>query len=566
MTAQIQAFPSQRYAPESLRGLSTIQHSTYAPSQIISAEESLVKAARTVRSIRNAFAPINKLPFEILAHVCTFAPDVTSDFAHICLQVCRHWRNALLAFPSPWKEIHTEDPLHINVHLARSGEVPLEVHFHGRSPVNQFLQKVVPHAGRFRFLYLSLRVDDCEQILDSLGGGHVMALLRVLHFKRGSTRLTLSASMMEKISSFAANITTLILWNINTNLSSLMLQRLLRFTLITQNGFEGPRVSDVIGLIRGSPVLEVLNVQRARYSYEDDAGTDIEPVTLQHLRLAKLGGRPSPPSPNSLPYVEVDLLPHLRIPQTGQRCIRINPGNATFPHDTNYFLTLFHAWNLISGSEDGFGGGARFSYVDLSIQESPTTLTGRMEIVGQDGFCIKILSPERIPRSSQPWPMPDWETTNDEPGAANDDEIRTQLSRLGRFLDPLQRSPSPLAALEALLFSGFGRTSNKSDYLQYLRECFKGLEQIRKFQVEETNLWVVIHLLRPFEDESGRTVLLFPLLEFLSFDRCTPVDLPISALLEVMKKRAALGNVVETVLGDDEEVDLSELWDVEETT
>jgi len=372
--------------------------------------------------------------------------------------------------------------------------------------------------------------------------------------------------MMEKISSFAANITTLVLWNVDTNLSSLVFQRLVRFTLITQDGFEGPRVSDVVGLIRGFPVLEVLNLRRTRYSCEDEAGTDIEPVTLQHLKLAKLGGQPSPPSPNSLPFVEVDLLPHLRFPQTSQRCIRINSDNATFPHDTNYLLSLFHAWNLISGSVDGFGGGARLSYVNLSIQESPSALTGRLEIVGQDDLCVKILNPENIPRSNPQWPMPDWETTDDEYGAGDGEEIQAQLSRLGCYLDPLQWNPSPLAALEILLFSGFGHTSNKRKYLQYLRECFKGLNQIRKFQVEETNLWVVIHLLRPFEDESGGTVLVFPLLEFLSFDRCTPVELPISALLEVMKERAMLGNIVETVLGDDEEIDLSELHDIEEAT
>ena len=547
-----------------------IQHSTHASSQVISVEDSLVNAARTIRSIRNAFAPINKLPPEILTHVCTLAPEVTPNFAHLCAQVCRSWRNTLLASPSLWNEIHAQEPLHVEVHLVRSRKVPLEVYFHGGSPVDRFCQKVVPHMDRFLLLYLSLHVDDCEKILDSLGGGRGMPLLRVFHFKKASTRLRLSAPMMERISSLAANIATLILWNIDAYLSSLIFPRLLGFVLITRNGFEGPRVSDVIGFLRAHPMLEALELDRASYSLAADADNYIEPAALSHLESAILGGRPSPPSPDSLPYIEVDLLPYLHLPSSGQCGINISPVNTRFPRGTNYLSTLIRAWEIISGPGGCFGGGSGFTHVEFLIKESPGALTGRLElwIPGGGSLCV---DPENTVVGSRSWLIPKWETTTTEEdprvGEAGDDEFQAQLSRLSCYLDPLRWSPSPLAAVKTVLLRGFGYTKNKRKYLQYLRECFGGLDQIREFRVKETNPWMIAHLLGPFEDESGRKVLIFPLLELLILSNCAPAKLPQSQFLEVMKERAVLGNVLEEVWMDGEEVDLSELLaEVQERT
>ena len=403
-------------------------------------------------------------------------------------------------------------------------------------------------------------------MLGSLEAGRGV-LLRELYFEKGSTRLSLSASMMEKMTSFATNITTLVLWNVDTNISSLEFPHLLHFALTTQVGYEGPRVSDVIGFLRGSPVLEELDLHCTSCSYADDTDTYTEPVTLQHLKHALLGGKPSPPSHHPLPYIDIDLLPYLYLPPVGQCRIDINPENVTFPRDTNYLLTLIHAWEFVSGSGDGFGGDAGFTRFQFSIEESPNTLTGRLGVVEQGNIRVAIFGPEGGLPSGQPLVMPDWETviTGEEAGAGGvgEGEIKEQLSRLGCYLDPLRWSPSPLAALKSIGVTGFGHTRNKARYLEYLRECFRGLGQIRHFQAQETNLWMITHLLRPFDDGLGGMVLLFPLLESLCFYGCMPVGLPLPALREVMKERTALGNVLETVWVDDQMVDLSEPQDIQ---
>ena len=167
------------------------------------------------------------------------------------------------------------------------------------------------------------------------------------------------------------------------------------------------------------------------------------------------------------------------------------------------------------------------------------------------------------------WLIPDWETTptDEDPGAgeASEDVFQTQLSRLGCYLDPLRWSPSPSAAVETLLLTGFCYTKDKGRYPQYLWGCFKGLAWTRDFKVEEINPWMIAHLLRPVEDEPGGMVLVFPLLDYLFIGICTPVEVPLPALLEVVKKRAALGNVLEEVWVDDEGVDLSGLSHVQES-
>jgi len=386
------------------------------------------------------FAPVNKLPPEILAHVCALSPELTSNFAHVCAQVCRSWRNILLTSPSLWSEIHVNDPLHINVHLVRSGKVPLEVYFHEGSSVCQFRQKIIPHIDRVQLLMLSLHLGNCNQILNSLKGGPKMTLCS-FHFKKGSPQLKLSAPVMEKISTFAANTVTLVLSNINIHLSSLTFPRLQYFALNTEDGFKGSRISDVIDFLRGHPTLKEIELHRASYSHADDAGTHIGPVAFQNLESITFGGRPSAPSPDSCTYFEVELLPYLHLPPTCLRGIWIDPGKVTLPRDTNYLLTLIRAHESVSSPGGGFGEGAGFTCAEFHIEESPNTLIGRLvlEIDGRDNLHLEVRGPENITANGQPWSIPDWETTttNRDPGEVGDDKIQAQLSRLGCYLDPL---------------------------------------------------------------------------------------------------------------------------------
>ena len=392
-----------------------------------------------------------------------------------------------------------------------------------------------------------------------------MLSLRILCIERAAKEFRLSASMIGRISSLGANITDLSLWNVGTHLSSLTFPRLRHFRLVTQDGFEGPRVLDMIHFLKGHPMLEGLKLSDVKYSYADDADTHIEPVALQHLKSAILGGRPSSPSLGSLPHIEVDLLPYLLIPSTTQCDISISSVNGVFPRGTNYLLTLIRAWKIISRPKGGFGGHSGPTYAKFSINESPSGLIGYLEawIVGGAGLSA---GNENMVVDSRSWLTPDWKTTttDEDPGVgeAGNEEFQAQLSRLGHYLDPLRWGPSPLTTVKFLVLCGFGHTRNKRKYLQYLRECFRALNRVRELHLYNTNPGMVVHLLQPFEGKSGGMVLLFPLLQLLAFSNCTPVELPRSQFLEMMKNRAKLGNTLKEARVDSEEVDLSELLGV----
>ena len=107
---------------------------------------------RKAENIRNSFAPINKLPPEILALIATFFEpgrqliDVTA--------VCRYWRAALLSFPRLWGRITCSNELLFKTYLERSKAVPLEVRL-PRS-LSRSLASLVPHTSRLASLTVSV--------------------------------------------------------------------------------------------------------------------------------------------------------------------------------------------------------------------------------------------------------------------------------------------------------------------------------------------------------------------------------------------------------------------------
>jgi len=190
-------------------------------------------------------------------------------------------------------------------------------------------------------------------------------------------------------------------------MSSLKFPHLLSFGLVTEDRFKGPCTSDMISFLRGHPTLEVLRLNQAEYSYADDADTHIEPVTLQHLTFTRLGGTPTPPSPDSHPHIEVDLLPYLFFPPLGQCNIWISLVNVVFPSGTSYLLTLIRAWEIISSPGGSFGAGSGFTQAKFSTEESPSTLTGQVELWIAKWGSLSI-GPKNMVIGSWSWLTPDW--------------------------------------------------------------------------------------------------------------------------------------------------------------
>lgn len=114
----------------------------------------------SMRYLQNSFAPINRLPPEVLGLIpSSFRSkrDLISATA-----VCRHWRNTLLASPDLWCDVDCSGslgPLREHMFqecLRRSGSVPLNV----RLTSVRYLPDITPHLPRFGSLDVRLTVPE----------------------------------------------------------------------------------------------------------------------------------------------------------------------------------------------------------------------------------------------------------------------------------------------------------------------------------------------------------------------------------------------------------------------
>ncbi|PSS35537.1 hypothetical protein PHLCEN_2v1500 [Hermanssonia centrifuga] len=151
-----------------------------AHPQLERLETTLSTVSLSLGSIRNAFAPINALPRETLAHIfkifasftstpSSFLADITPHAKEnpnawlVVTHVCQFWRETAFAFPSLWSPIDSTYPSAALAFLERSSTSPLRVYLRdtvlqsGLVPAldrTQFLQTVSQHSPRFVELHL----------------------------------------------------------------------------------------------------------------------------------------------------------------------------------------------------------------------------------------------------------------------------------------------------------------------------------------------------------------------------------------------------------------------------
>ena len=109
------------------------------------------------KNIKNSFAPINRLPPEILALVAGFLrPELQLINA---TAVCQHWRTTLLSFPRLWSRVRSPYRPLFDIYLERSKSAPLQVQLHdlrGNLRGNLF-DSLAPHASRLASLCVWMR-------------------------------------------------------------------------------------------------------------------------------------------------------------------------------------------------------------------------------------------------------------------------------------------------------------------------------------------------------------------------------------------------------------------------
>ena len=160
---------------------------THAVFQVDVLERDVFDVLYLIRSWRNTFAPINKIPPEILSLLPDFSDSNHRDRNAIKLtHVCRAWREVFVSRSSLWTDLDCADEEQTWTYLGRSKSSPINLSLRrneGVFPYNPFV-RIIPHTiVRLKSLFLEGTPEDVEATTAHLS--HPTPLLEHLSIRAG---------------------------------------------------------------------------------------------------------------------------------------------------------------------------------------------------------------------------------------------------------------------------------------------------------------------------------------------------------------------------------------------
>jgi hypothetical protein len=339
----------------------------------------------SIRAVRNGRAPVNRLPWDVLALLPDFWDgDEKKEVIITLTHVCRAWRDVFMSRATLWTNFHCADAEKTRVYLERSKSAPINMWLErerGLFPNDPFLD-VPSHAiGRLKSLCVRTTPDHLEDITKHFV--HSAPLLKTLVIDGGSdfghltSPVLTSAFFGGDLSSLRQlclySVCTQLPWRNMNNLKSLTLAFVSRSTVSLEeilNFFESaPHLSEVT-LFSAAPTLRA---QDGRF------------VSLSHLRRLDISGS----QPPSL------LLNHLVIPVGAEATISRDPHvsqiDDLLPRSLNNFQ------NLSNISEIGLEFGSVNTYMRFTGPNGEFCATSRL---GPDPTHLVTRALERFDTSS----------------------------------------------------------------------------------------------------------------------------------------------------------------------
>jgi hypothetical protein len=126
--------------------------------QVDALERDALQVLSLIRSTKNTFALINKMPLDVLTLVPHYWEDSNRDKNLIKLtHVCHSWRVVFTSHPSLWTRLDCTNIDKTRVYIERSRSFPLEVSLDGvySAPYSETLPLVLPHINRLEALSVS---------------------------------------------------------------------------------------------------------------------------------------------------------------------------------------------------------------------------------------------------------------------------------------------------------------------------------------------------------------------------------------------------------------------------
>ena len=125
-----------------------------------------------IRTMKNSFAPINRVPPEVLSIIPDYCDEDERDQDLIALtHICRGWREMFISRSSLWTQLDFTNDDKTQTYIQRSKSSPLEIYLE-RDEDNTYLDeaffRVIPHIHRLKSL--TIHADDLP---DAIGYGYL---------------------------------------------------------------------------------------------------------------------------------------------------------------------------------------------------------------------------------------------------------------------------------------------------------------------------------------------------------------------------------------------------------
>lgn len=118
-----------------------------------SLERDAFEVLKLVQSMKNSFAPINRIPPEVLSLIPDYYCEGAVDRAPTALtHVCRSWREIFTSRSSLWTTLEFTNIDKTRAYIQRSRSSPLDLHLVGDEVIDDAFALVIPHICRLKSL------------------------------------------------------------------------------------------------------------------------------------------------------------------------------------------------------------------------------------------------------------------------------------------------------------------------------------------------------------------------------------------------------------------------------
>lgn len=367
-----------------------------------------------VRSAKNSFAPINRIPYEVLSIIPDYwtdedTEDEFDDPAGTNLitltHVCHDWRDLFISRPSLWTNLDCGSVERTRVYIERSKSSPLKVQIFEDVDGYKFLSEdalplITPHLGRLK----SLSISGFNKSFVELVNKHFNCpapLLKKLEIRLYPNPYTITAT------TFDGNLSSLgelRLIGVLTNLPWRSLGNLTKFDFCHVPS-DRISVTQLLDFFEHAPLLRII---RLRKVFPDTSNAPLDRVVpLFSLKKLRIIAQPA----HSI------LLKHLSIPSGALLVLEpdfnseASPISVHLPKDLNNLnnLSLVTSINLscrsgVSLRLNGSSGGLYVVGTWTGVDTSPPAVH-RRALRSLHRFCISVTERFMITAYSSPSPL-----------------------------------------------------------------------------------------------------------------------------------------------------------------